>query len=89
MASSLRDELVAVVGNDAATLRPDHHLDDPHDESLRVSHIEPLAVSRPTKTEEVAANMSLQRDGVSRHESKKRPSDEVRLAATFATTRAT
>jgi glycolate oxidase len=51
----LRDELLAVVGRDAATFYPDHNLDDLHDESLHVTHIEPFAVVRPRSTDEVSA----------------------------------
>src|ERR1700677_4592494 len=50
-----RDELLAVVGPEAATFYPNHNLDDLHDESLHVSHVEPFAVVRPSSTEEVSA----------------------------------
>ncbi|MFY9781994.1 MAG: FAD-binding oxidoreductase [Acidimicrobiales bacterium] len=53
--SNLRAELLAVVGADAVTFLPDHNLDDLHDESLHVSHVEPFAVLRPSSTDQVAA----------------------------------
>jgi glycolate oxidase len=52
--SNARNELLEVVGADAATFYPDHNLDDLHDESLHVTHVEPFAVLRPTSTEQVA-----------------------------------
>jgi glycolate oxidase len=52
--SDLRDELVAIVGRDAATFYPDHNSDDLHDESLHVTYVEPFAVLRPTNSEQVA-----------------------------------
>lgn len=53
--SELRNELVAVVGTEAATFSPDHSPDDLHDESLHPHQVEPFAVLRPSTTEQVAA----------------------------------
>jgi glycolate oxidase len=53
--SNARNELLGIVGADAATFYPDHNLDDLHDESLHVTHIEPFAVVRPVSTEQVSA----------------------------------
>lgn len=52
--AQLNDELTAIVGADAVTFSPNHNPDDLHDESLHVRHIEPLAVVRPSSTEQVA-----------------------------------
>lgn len=51
--AQLSDELTAIVGSDAVTFSPNHNPDDLHDESLHVRHVEPLAVVRPTSTEQV------------------------------------
>ena len=50
----LRNELIAVVGADAATFSPDHNPDDLHDETLHPSRAEPFAVVRPASTQQVA-----------------------------------
>ncbi len=50
----LREELINVVGADAATFSPHHHDDDLHDETLHPSHAEPFAVVRPASTQQVA-----------------------------------
>lgn len=50
----LRNELIAIVGTDAATFSPHHNPDDLHDESLHQVHHEPFAVVRPSSTREVS-----------------------------------
>lgn len=50
----LRNELIGVVGADAATFSPHHNSDDLHDESLHPSNSEPFAVVRPANTAQVA-----------------------------------
>ena len=52
---SLKDELLAIVGEHFATFTPHHNPDDLHDESLHQRHVEPFAVVRPETTEQVAA----------------------------------
>ena len=49
----LRNELITVVGADAATFSPDHNPDDLRDETLHPSHTEPFAVVRPASTQQV------------------------------------
>ena len=55
----LRNELIAIVGADAATFSPHHDDDDLHDESLHRERVEPFAVVRPANTEQVAAIAKL------------------------------
>jgi glycolate oxidase len=50
----LREELINVVGADAATFSPHHNDDDLHDESLHPSRAEPFAVVRPATTQQVS-----------------------------------
>jgi len=50
----LRDELAAIVGTSSSTFSPNHNVDDLHDESLHVRHVEPFAVLRPKTTDQVA-----------------------------------
>ena len=50
----LRDELTAIVGSSSSTFSPNHNVDDLHDESLHVRHVEPFAVLRPKTTDQVA-----------------------------------
>jgi len=52
--TDLRNDLIAVVGDDAVTFSPHHNPDDLHDESLHPCHVEPFAVVRPDSTEQVA-----------------------------------
>ena len=51
----LRNELVSIVGLDAATFSPHHNPDDLHDESLHRAPREPYAVVHPRTTEQVSA----------------------------------
>jgi glycolate oxidase len=53
--STLRDDLITLVGVDAVTFIGHHNPDDLHDESLHSRHVEPFAVVRPATTDEVAA----------------------------------
>jgi glycolate oxidase len=50
----LRNDLINVVGVEAATFSPHHNDDDLHDETLHPSHAEPFAVVRPATTQQVA-----------------------------------
>lgn len=52
-ALSARDELISLVGVDAASFSPHHNPDDLHDESLHPLNVEPFAVVRPRDTQEV------------------------------------
>lgn len=49
----LRNELIAIVGTDAATFSPHHNLEDLHDETLHPRQSEPFAVVRPASTQQV------------------------------------
>ncbi len=51
---TLRDEIIAIVGEDAATFEHEHYPDDLHDESLHQVHVEPFAVVRPSHTQQVS-----------------------------------
>lgn len=53
--STLRNELVSIVGDDGVTFTPHHSRDDLHDESLHEVAVEPVAVVRPLNTAQVAA----------------------------------
>jgi glycolate oxidase len=53
--ATLRDELLAIVGDTSATFTPHHNPDDLHDESLHQRVVEPFAVVRPSSTEQVVA----------------------------------
>lgn len=55
----LRDELTAIVGSSSSTFSPNHNVDDLHDESLHVRHVEPFAVLRPRSTHQVAGIMRV------------------------------
>ncbi|MHB1087339.1 MAG: FAD-binding oxidoreductase [Acidimicrobiales bacterium] len=52
-ALTARDELISLVGLDAASFSPHHNPDDLHDESLHPLLVEPFAVVRPRDTQEV------------------------------------
>jgi glycolate oxidase len=52
---SLRDELLAIVGEGYATFTPHHNRDDLHDESLHQRTVEPFAVVRPATTQQVVS----------------------------------
>ena len=52
---SLRDELLAIVGEGYATFTPHHNPDDLHDESLHQRTVEPFAVVRPATTQQVVS----------------------------------
>jgi len=65
MSEALREELTAIVGTSSSTFSPHHNVDDLHDESLHVRHVEPFAVLRPTSTDQVADIVrAAARDGV-------------------------
>lgn len=59
MTFELRYDLEAIVGVDAVSFSPHHNPDDLQDESLHVRHVEPLAVMRPTSTEQVVEIVKL------------------------------
>ena len=50
---SLREQLLAIVGDGSVTFSPHHNPDDLHDESLHQRTVEPFAVVRPATTQEV------------------------------------
>ena len=52
---SLRDELLAIVGEGFITFTPHHNPDDLHDESLHQRMVEPFAVVRPATTQQVVS----------------------------------
>jgi glycolate oxidase len=52
---SLREELLAIVGEGYATFTPHHNRDDLHDESLHQRTVEPFAVVRPATTQQVVS----------------------------------
>jgi glycolate oxidase len=52
---SLREELLAIVGEGYATFTPHHNPDDLHDESLHQRTVEPFAVVRPATTQQVVS----------------------------------
>ena len=52
-ALTVRDELISIVGANAASFSPHHNPDDLHDESLHPLAVEPFAVVRPTTTQQV------------------------------------
>jgi glycolate oxidase len=59
--STIHDELIAIVGVNAASFSPHHNPDDLHDESLHQIMVEPFAVVRPTTTEQVAQIVDVAR----------------------------
>ncbi len=56
---TVRNELIAIVGEGAVSFQDHHHPDDLHDESLHPVLGEPFAVVRPSNTNEVSAIAKL------------------------------
>ncbi len=61
MNEQIREELVSIVGAGAATFTPNHSDDDLHDESLHPLIVEPIAVVRPTRTDQVSEIVAVAR----------------------------